>query len=166
MLMKVVLGVVLATVLVVLMVLWLGSRLPREHKASVSAYVNESCEVVFARITNVEALPQWRKDLKSVERVSTHRYRETTSWGPMTYDVAESTPGRRLVTKIVEEPGAPFGGQWTFELEPKDTGCTVRITEDGWVGPAFYRFVTRYVMGEDRTLRAYLDSLTAAPPRR
>jgi hypothetical protein len=72
-------------------------------------------------------------------------------------------PPRRMVTRIAD-PDLPFGGGWTFELEPADGpqgGTSVRITEDGEVYNPVFRFVSRFVLGHTRSMERYLADLQA-----
>ena len=87
-------------------------------------------------------------------------FRETNAHGTMTFVISESLPDRRVVTTIVDE-GQPFGGRWTFELEPESEGAATRvtITEDGWVNPPIFRVLSRYVFGHTATIEAYLGNL-------
>ena len=75
-------------------------------------------------------------------------------------EVSGEEPPRRLVTRIADED-LPFGGTWTYRLEPDGGGTRVTITEDGEVYNPVFRFVSRFVMGHDATLRTYLDDLEA-----
>jgi hypothetical protein len=80
----------------------------------------------------------------------------------MQLDVVEATPPSRLVTRVVEEKGAPFGGTWIYALTPAAAGgTTVRITEAGWIGPPPFR-----VMGRVFGLHATIDGLLVALGKR
>jgi hypothetical protein len=73
------------------------------------------------------------------------------------YDVLESVPPARLVTKIADK--LPYGGQWTYELTPDGSGTNLVITEDGEVYNPIFRFVSRFVMGHTATIDASLRDL-------
>jgi hypothetical protein len=70
----------------------------------------------------------------------------------------EMVPNHRLVTRIVDR-GLPFGGSWTYELEPSGDGTRITITENGEVYNPVFRFVSRFVMGHTATIDTYLSSL-------
>jgi hypothetical protein len=53
----------------------------------------------------------------------------------------------------------PFGGTWTFEVEPVEDGATLRITENGYVTNPVFRFVSRFVLGYTTEIEKYLRSL-------
>lgn len=63
-----------------------------------------------------------------------------------------------MVTAIADE-SLPFGGTWTWQLAPEGAGCALRITEDGFVKPAPFRYISR-IMGYDSTIRGYLTDLS------
>ncbi len=73
------------------------------------------------------------------------------------YEVLESSPPARLVTKIADK--LPYGGQWTYELTPDGAGTDLRITENGEVYNPIFRFVSRFVMGHTATIDASLRDL-------
>lgn len=149
-------------VVALLVVLVWGSRLPREHEATVRARFREAPEVLWKTITDLEAAPSWRSDLKRVERLPEEDgkpvWRETGKQGSMkmVWDVVVEP--YRLVARIADD-NLPFGGSWTYVLQPTSGGCTVVITEKGHIKPAIFRFVARYVMGYDRTMKQYLLDL-------
>jgi uncharacterized protein YndB with AHSA1/START domain len=139
-----------------------GRTLPREHRALRSTRIRAVPDEVFRTITDVEAFPQWRKDVRSVEKLGLvsgrRRYREISSQGTLAFEVTEEIPGRRLVTTIIDE-GQPFGGRWTIDLGPVGDETEVTITEDGFVNPPIFRFISRYVFGQTAALETYLRNL-------
>ena len=88
------------------------------------------------------------------------RWKEASKSGPpITFVVDRSTPDRLLVGRIAD-PTLPFGGSWTYELTPAESGTTtLRITEDGEVYNPIFRFVSRFVMGHDATIKQYLSAV-------
>ncbi len=147
-------------VVLVVIVVAIGYSLPVKHRAEVSATFKATPDAVFALITNVEAFPGWRTGLKSVELLPStdgrRRFRELSGDGAIAYVVESAVPGRRLVTRI-DDTSLPFGGIWTYELSPTaDGGTTLRITEDGEICNPGFRFVSRFFMGYDGTIKTYL----------
>jgi uncharacterized protein YndB with AHSA1/START domain len=140
----------------------LGTRLPREHVASRRITLARSPEEVFAVIRDFGAAPSWRKDVKRVEVLAgggVVRFREEGRHGSIAMEVAEEAPPRRLVTRIADET-LPFGGTWTYELEPEGPGATrITITERGLVKPPVFRALSAYVFTHHRTLDTYLRAL-------
>ena len=53
----------------------------------------------------------------------------------------------------------PFGGTWTYRLEPTASGTRLTITEDGEIYNPTFRFVARFVLGYEGTMTRYLDAL-------
>jgi hypothetical protein len=151
-------------VLLVAMMFLGGSRLPRDHVAAVRATYAAPPETVWALIADPDAAPAWRKDLKSVERrpnvAGRESWAEVTSSGTVIYELAESVAPTRRVTRIADE-SLPFGGQWEYDLSPAGSGTILTITERGFVKPAPFRFLARYVFGYTATMRDYLVALGA-----
>lgn len=155
--------IAVAVLLVLVAVVWaIGSSLPKEHLASRTARFRQSPETVWAAITDIEAMPSWRTDLKSIQRLPDQNGRpawvETMGMGEIPLAVVESVAPRRLVTRITGKD-LPFGGTWTFEIEPAEGGATLTITERGEVYPPLFRFMSRYLFGHAATLEQYLKSL-------
>ncbi|MFN0205853.1 MAG: SRPBCC domain-containing protein [Planctomycetota bacterium] len=149
----------------VALILFVGERLPREHSASRSAVYKQTPEILFATITNISELPSWRKDVKNVELLPRSAngnmiYRENSKSGAITLEITENTPPARLITTIADA-SLPFGGKWTFQITPVDGGAKLNITEDGFIKPALFRFLTHYVFGYTATIDTYLKSLGA-----
>ena len=156
----VVLLALVATVLV------MGSRLPVEHTASVSAVVEAPQDKVWAMISDVSAQPGWRTGLKAVEMLPEGAagpcWREVQSAMSMPLCVTASEAPRIRVATIAD-PKLPFGGSWTYQLEPAGAGATrVTITERGTTKPAMWRFAGHYLMGEDGQIKQYLRDLVQA----
>lgn len=148
--------ILLALVILVAAVFAIGWMLPREHTAAVRVTLDVPPDSVYTAISDVARSADWREDVSRVDIVGEDplTWRETASWGRLTFvrDVAESP--RRLVHRI-EDTGEPFGGTWTYELSPEGGGTSVRITEEGWVSNPLFRFMSRFVFGHHSTLEAY-----------
>lgn len=154
-------GVVLGLIIIVAAIGW---SLPVKHHASAERTYRATPTALFGLITDVKSFPEWRSDVKSVEILpednGRQSWQETTRNGPpITYVVEQSIPNRLLVGRIANTD-LPFGGSWTYELTPSGDGLTVlRITEDGEVYNPVFRFVSRFVMGHDSTIRQYLAAV-------
>ena len=146
----------------VLLVVLVGLFLPVRHTATVEREVRGTPEEVWRVITDVEGFSGWRPDVDRAERLEPiggwPAWREEGPNGPLTFAIAAVEPRRRLVTEIVDE-GLPFGGRWTYLLEPSQTGTRLTITEDGYIYNPVYRFVSRFFMGYEGTAQTYLDAL-------
>ena len=150
-----------AFVVVGLVVLAVGWSLPVQHRASGSVRVAAPPAAVFALVTNVAEYPAWRTGVTSVEVLARDeagapmRFRERGGDGDILFEVAERIPERRLVTRIAD-PSLPFGGRWTFDFTPTGGGTELRITEDGEVYNPLFRFVSRFMMGHERSIVRFL----------
>jgi hypothetical protein len=83
--------------------------------------------------------------------------------GEMPLEVIESDPPRKLVGKIADpQRKLPFGGTWTYVIEPSGdgNGCTLTITEDGEIYPPPFRVMAKYVFGYTSTMESYLKALS------
>lgn len=147
-------------------VMWMGSRLPAEHTSTASAEVAAPPQRVWALIADVARQPEWRTGLKAVEMLPAGDagpcWREVQRAMAMPLCVTASEEPRRRVVRI-SDPKLPFGGDWTYVLEPTGAGSTkVTITENGTTGPAMWRFAGHYLMGEDTQIKTYLADLQRA----
>jgi hypothetical protein len=153
----VVVGVIVLAVVVVVVI---GMMIEREHTATVSVLVKAPAERVWGLIAGEDV--SWRAGVtsSSIERVDGKEVvTETDSWGKaIRYETVERVEGRLLKRRIVNED-LPYGGTWTWEVTPEGDGCRVRITEDGFIRNPVFRFVAKYVMGYDGTMRAYLKGM-------
>jgi hypothetical protein len=85
-------------------------------------------------------------------------FMRTRGVGDVKTEMVESVPPRRLVRRIVGE--SSFGGTWTSELNAEPAGGTrLVITENGEIYNAFFRFVSRYIVGHHRTIDSFLTAL-------
>ena len=139
-----------------------GALLPRQHRAKRSVVLHQPPDSVWAAIRDFAGQPSWWPEMKHAERLrdSTGReiWRQQVGGFPMTLEVAEEQPPRRLVTRIVAPENAAFGGRWIYELEAMPGGTRLTVTEEGWIGNPMFRVMGR-VMGLDATIKKYLRSL-------
>jgi hypothetical protein len=149
-------------VVVAVIAIAVGSSLPREHVATVRIRLAATPAAVWAVLDDPLSAASWRKELKSVDALpdvgGRRSWREVTTSETITYVLDESTPLRSRTTRIADE-NLPFGGRWEFALAPEGTGTVVTVTEQGFVSPALFRFVARYVFGYTKTLEDYLGAL-------
>ena len=137
-----------------------GANLPVKHTASESVSLKASPQRVWDVITGP---PTWRPDVTRYEDLPPRDgHRVWVEYGKadskMTYEVVESEPPQKLVTRIAD-PHLPFGGTWTYQIAPAPGGATLTITENGEVYNPIFRFVSRYVMGYTATIDRYLKAL-------
>jgi uncharacterized protein YndB with AHSA1/START domain len=146
-----------------LLVYMVGVFLPIRHTVTLEREIAAAPEEVWEVITGVEEYAEWRPGVEHAESIEPiggwPAWREEGPEGTLTFAVAAVEPQRRWVTEIVDE-GLPFGGRWTYVLEPTDGGTDLTITEDGFVISPLYRFVS-FFTGYEGTAQAYLDALEA-----
>jgi polyketide cyclase/dehydrase/lipid transport protein len=152
----VVLGVIILAIAAVVVV---GALLPKSHTASRTAIIRATPEQVFALISGPQ---DWRTDLKEYkffDEGDRHMQREIDKHGQtITYEIVQSQPPTLRKTTIADK-NLPFGGSWTWNIQPERNGCAVTITEDGEVYNPVFRFVSRFIMGHTRTIDNYLSML-------
>lgn len=141
-----------------------GALLPASHTATASAELEAPPERVWSLIAGIERFPEWRPDVEGVTRLEDRdglpAWRETLGTGRLTFRAEAWEPPRLLVARIAD-PDLPFGGTWTYEIEPVDDGSLLTITERGEVRSPVFRFMSRFLFGHDSTIRAYLDAVRA-----
>ncbi len=165
-LMTVLLGLLSIPLVLFTVTLIAGALSPREHTVSESAPIDASPEQVYQAISDIGFYPEWRRDLEGVEvldRGEHPRWRERADGQETTYEVVESEPPARLVTRIADEE-LPWGGTWTYTLSPEGSGTEITIREDGWVDNLVFRGIARFVFGYERTIREYLEDLSEYAP--
>ena len=155
-------GIAIAVVLLLgLAVLVVGAFLPKDHRIARALNLARSPAEVFKVVSDVTNATAWRPGLKSVVVLNSGNpltFREVSADGSITYEVVESVPSSRFVTRIAD-PGLPFGGTWTITLEPMPTGTRLVLVENGEVRNIFFRFMSRYVFGHAKSAEAYLRAL-------
>jgi hypothetical protein len=144
-------------------VMWtIGSRLPREHNATVRGTFSASPDSVWTLIADPIAAASWRSDLTKVERINAPgtalSWREHSRSGAIAYMMVEQTPRSSQITRITDT-SLPYGGQWEFTLAERDGGSELTITERGFVVPPLFRLLSRYVFGYTSSLKAYHHAL-------
>jgi hypothetical protein len=139
-----------------------GVLLPKEHTATRSLALHQSPEAVYALIAGP---PAWRTSIRSYEPVG--KIDGNPSWREVdhrnqaiTYEEVEAVPPTRRVNRIADR-NLPFGGTWTYEIQPGSGGSVLRITENGEIYNPVFRFVSRYVVGHTAIIDQYLKDVAA-----
>jgi uncharacterized protein YndB with AHSA1/START domain len=153
-------AIAVAGVLVVI----IGYGLPKGHSVSRSTTVAMPPDAVFALLADVERYPSWRPGVKSLQR---HPDRDgRPSWTeevsgmkiPLFFERMERPS---LLVARIADPRLPFGGTWTYRIQPAAGGSAVTITEDGEVYNPLFRFMSRFVFGHTATLEEFINNLEA-----
>jgi hypothetical protein len=155
-------GLVGAIAVAAVVMIVIGMMLPKAHVASRMIHLNQPAETVWATVTDFANWTDWNTRITSMVRMDDQDGCEVwnmkSSFGDMPSAIVERVAPSRLVTKIAD-PKLPFGGTWTWRIEPDADGCTVRITEDGEIYNPFFRFMSRYIFGYDGTMKGFLLAL-------
>lgn len=158
----------IVVVAVFVIVTAIGMTLPKDHVVSRTLTLQKHAPpVVYYLITDFPAGPTWRPGLVKVERVQTRMgmdtWKETYEGGQsLTLRTTQFSIPSRLVREIADIDG-PFSGRWEYEISTTaNGGSTVKITEYGTVPNPFFRFMSKYVMGQTGELDKYLKALAKA----
>ena len=141
----------------------IGMLMPRTHRASSRIALRQPADTVWVVVRGVDRVasfwPTMKKSARLADRDGHEVWQQTMSDGSaMMIEVVESDPPRQFKTVIVAPEGAPFGGSWTYQIEPAAGGSQVTVTEDGWVAVPPFRVFAR-MMGYHTTLDSYLKAL-------
>lgn len=156
----IVVGCMVALILGVLVIGWL---LPKRHVATRSASYRAKPEQLYSLIAGPQ---NWRPDVLHCEAVpdagGRDLQRETArDGGTMTYELMDGVPPTSIKRRIATE-NLPYGGTWTFSIQPNADVTTVRITEDGQIYNPMFRFMSRFILGYTGTIDNYLRALGKA----
>ena len=153
-------AIALAGVLVVL----IGYSLPKAHSVSRSTSVAMPPDALYALLADVDRYQSWRPGVKGLQRHPDRDGRPawTEDAGGMKIPLFFERMERPslLVTRIAD-PKLPFGGTWTYRIQPSAGGSTLTVTEDGEVYNPFFRFMSRFVFGHTATLDEFVKNLDA-----
>ncbi len=157
--MIILLGLLVVPIIVVLIT---GMLLPKQHVATRSLQLQEPPVAVYALIAGP---PTWRSSIRSYEPVGKIEgkihWREVDQQNhAITYEEEEAAPPTRRIVRIADK-NLPFGGTWTYEIQPSGSGSILRITENGEVYNPLFRFVSRYIMGHTATIDQFLKDVAA-----
>jgi Polyketide cyclase / dehydrase and lipid transport len=158
---KWVLVVICALLAVVGLIALLGAQLPVQHVAARTVEFQQTPQQVWDVIAGP---PTGRPEVARYEVLTPDPHRKWIEYGrhgeKMTFELVESDPPRKLVTRIAD-PHLPFGGTWTYEIAPLANGSSLTITEHGEIYNPVFRLIARYVQGYSATIDNYLKALRA-----
>jgi hypothetical protein len=157
------LGIVAGLVGLVVMAAIAGRFLPRDHRAVSSIKLHQPIDRVWSVVSSPGTVPSWWPGVVSSRQLPDEggrpRWEQTAKGGDsMVVEVVEQQPPHRMKTAIVSPPGAPFGGEWLYELVAGPDSTTLTIIENGWVANPIFRTIMS-LMGRHRTIDSYLGAL-------
>ncbi len=136
----------------------IGLFLPLRHTVTRRVVIQQPREVIWARIIDFAGQPTWRPDVKRPVRLDDHDgYEVWREAGDMALESLDVVPPERLVRRVV--PNRMFGGTWTVTLRQAPGGTEVAVVEEGEVYHPLFRTVSRFIIGHDRSVTAYLTNL-------
>jgi hypothetical protein len=135
---EIVVGIIVVLVVIVIAITIVGRALPIAHVASRTASFRRSPEEVWVAINDPV--------LRSARGV-----------GDVKFETIESVPPKLLLRRVVGEKD--FGGTWTCDIALSPGGSTLTITENGEIYNAFFRFVSRFIIGHHRTIDGTMAAL-------
>ena len=141
----------------------IGMVVPREHIAGVTITVRQPPDSVWKVVRDLGGVPQWWSEMKQSVRdpgaVGAERWQQDVGGFKMALLVETEEPPRRLVTRVDSPPDGPFGGTWTYDITPVDSGTKFTVTERGWIGSPLFRFMSRFIFGYYGTQESYARAL-------
>ncbi len=140
-----------------------GLFIPRDHVASMSLDLKSPPARVWDVIADVATTAHWRPDVTRVEMQpqpdGKMRFTETTSQGDIQFEILRQDAPVRQVVRVVDD-AQPFGGIWTWDLEPRAEGGTrLTITEAGFIKSPIFRTMGALFFSPTDTMDQYLRDL-------
>jgi hypothetical protein len=137
--------------------------LPVHQLSRRSRDLSKAPDQVWHVLTDFQAYPQWRRQVRSIMRVPSapheELWRESYGNTGLTLRTEVEDHGRVLLRHVVGNK-LEFGGVWRFELTPlRHGGTRLTIIEAAEYYRPLHRLVARYITGEGRNLDLYLADL-------
>jgi len=117
--------------------------------ARASVEIQRPRQEVWDFLSNLENLPKWSSEVKSVRKVSSDplRYSIGGASGEMQTEILSMEPPRRYVTRMAT-PSMGFSGDWEITVEP--VGENARVTSNAkiTVGNPLFRGLMMFMSGD------------------
>ena len=146
---------------IVVLALVVGFLLPRNHEARGAAEFRASPAAVYAVVSDFGKYPEWRTGVTRVDVTEDGQgmlVTEHGSSGVIPYRIDLLKPPSGFVMRIAD-PHLGFGGTWTFEILPNDSGSELLLTEHGEVGNPLFRLMSKLFFSPTATIETYLADL-------
>lgn len=153
----------LTVTLAAMIAAFIGTRLPKTHRAASRIRLNAAPDTVWRIITEVERYPEWRPGLDRVERGPDIAglpswYEVCGRLARVQFRIAASEPPSRLVTQIVGDR-LPLSGTWIYHLEADGAGTCLTLTEWENIHHPLLRFFDHFVLRYHGVMDVYLTAL-------
>lgn len=139
-----------------------GLTLPESHQIARSARFSAPPSAVYAVISDVARYTDWRTDIDRVEVLPDDgegaRFAEHAGTDVVTYRIEEASPPTRFKVRV-DDASLPFGGSWTYLLQPLDGGTSLTITEDGTISNPLFRVIAKVLFSPTDSMDRYLHDL-------
>jgi uncharacterized protein YndB with AHSA1/START domain len=140
-----------------------GMFLPKQHVAISSVTLHQPADSLWIVMFDLADYPAWWPDIKNMERrqddAGSEIWVQTDTQGrELPLEIVESDPPERLVVQIADER-LPFGGSWTYVIDPAASGSRVTVTEEGEIFNPAFRLLARAFLGYHGTIDRYLQAL-------
>ena len=141
----------------------LSKRLPRDHNVTRISYFNRSPAEIWRTISDFSSQVEWRRDLESAERLPPRSGRElwieTDKRGQrLVLETIETIPHRRLVRRVADN-NPEFSKTWAIDIREVGEVTAFSITESGQINNPFFRFLSKFIIGQKTTTDRYLIAL-------
>jgi uncharacterized protein YndB with AHSA1/START domain len=160
---KKVLYVLAALVAIVAIAGLVGLFIPKQHEAWRLMTFRATPDKVFAVVSDFAKYAEWRTGVTRIDVTPAGGgvgavVTEHGPDGPMPYRIELIQPLSKIVTRIAD-PDLPFGGTWTYEITPNDSGSDLVITENGEIYNPFFRLLGKIFFSPTDTIDAYMADL-------
>jgi hypothetical protein len=138
-----------------------GMMLPKAHEAWSSTSYRAKPEQVYAVVTDFAKYPEWRTGVTRMDITgggTSPLVTEHGSNGVIPYKLELMQPPSKIVMRIAD-PNLSFGGTWTFEIAPQDSGSELLITENGEIYNPLFRVMSKLFFSPTKTIETYLADL-------
>lgn len=160
--MKILIIGVTILVMVVALIFILGWLTPETHEIVRSKKYSAPPAVIFKIITDFTQYPHWRSDVNAIEiQENGQLIIEKNRQGVLPYRIKERIENVKLVT-VIDDPSLPFSGTWHFDIVGESNTCQLTITETGKVPNPLFRFFSKYIFSQEKTVQNYLQDLEKA----
>jgi hypothetical protein len=139
-----------------------GLSLPEARAGGASRVVAAQPEAIVAVIVDVQAQPEWRKDVRRVE-IDGEGWIETKISGErIRFEWTERDAGG-LALRFSSDRG--YTGAWRAVLAPAAGGTLVSVEERATISNPLARLLARAMFDPAAFSRSYLDALAARAER-